>query len=341
MPQNCKKFIFKKKTRYLKLFAGLLFVFKLQKSVQPSIVEKSDKVLVGFFQSFSIFNSSQLFFLASFLSLIGFLIWFSQPISSEESECSDSAAAEERPKSSSSLKQKHAVAVEHDSINKTNEANKRQTLHEEDEDQRTEENTSASYQHQQQHHQKTVTSALRSAPKYQINTIYESSNENLYASSIQEKEKPPQQQLFNANVSKMLETAVVHDHREQSSIHSQKSTSSQSSDKAPSRKEAFLQQCNIGSKHQADYLSETTTSSSSSLSSSTNRLESDDGTNDLIRSLLDNLIIDEQNETDFEEKKPAQLDADLALKFEKVSPSSSKSSDNTAENEMRNSLLGN
>lgn len=178
---------------------------KLQKSVQPSIVEKSDKVLVGFFQSFSIFNSSQLFFLASFLSLIGFLIWFSQPISSEESDCAENSE-DQSSSSTSSSKKSLQDDTSKKSVNTIKSIESKQHNHE-DED-RSQDTSN---------HQKTTRDSLRgAAPRYQIDTIYEGSNENLHA-AIQEKP-----QMFNANVSKMLESAIVHDHRNSEKTQSDK-----------------------------------------------------------------------------------------------------------------------
>jgi hypothetical protein len=70
------------------VFCVFLFFLKLQRpSVRPSIVEKqAEKVVVGFFQGVSLFSTSQLFFLLSFLGVVGLLIWFIQPSSNDLDE---------------------------------------------------------------------------------------------------------------------------------------------------------------------------------------------------------------------------------------------------------------
>lgn len=70
---------------------------------KAGLVENSEKAVVGLFQGLSIFSTSQLFFLISFLGLIGVLIWFVQPSSesAESAESSDEQAAAAKKKQAS------------------------------------------------------------------------------------------------------------------------------------------------------------------------------------------------------------------------------------------------
>lgn len=294
---------------------------KLQKSaVPPSIVEKSDKVLVGFFQGFSIFNTSQILFLASFLSLIGFLIWFSQPLNSEsESDCSEKSDEEKKTTSSSSSTKPKSTKTHRDD---NEEADNR------------------------------IEQSVHKAPRggsnrYPIDTIYESVNENIY--EIQEKTltsaspptpPSPSPPLFSSNVTKIIESAVVHDHRHERP---------KSLDK--NKNESYLNQYFISNQTSLllnEYSNQNTTvtnSSSSSLASSRQRLEnqeSDDDTNNLINNLINDLIIDEESATISKSLKGDDLveEKRISSKLVKTSSATSENTASTLENEiLRNSLL--
>jgi len=288
-------------------------------------------VLVGFFQSFSIFNSSQIFFLASFLSLIGFLIWFAQPLSTEDSECSENND-DEKQKVSSTASSSSSSAI-------TSKSGKKliNTIREDEENDRSESFS------------KVARDSLKSSGvplannRYQIDTIYESANEHIF--EIQEKtlvnssspSSPPPPPI--ANITKILESAVVHDHRESSS---NKSNNDAKNDKFKSDKnknETYLNQYFISNQlnEMSNQNTNVTNSSSSSLASSRYRLEklesSDDGTNDLINNLINNLIVDEELGT-VEIKKTKPLSKGAANSF------SSENVTAKLENEFRNSLLG-
>ena len=291
-------------------------------------MEKSDKVLVGFFQSFSIFNTSQIFFLASFLSLIGFLIWFSQPLSSEESECSENKD-DEKSKVSSTTSSSSSVATSKNLSGKKLINN----IREDEENDRSESFS------------KVTKDSLRGSGmpltnnRYQIDTIYESVNEHIY--EIQEKTletlspSPP----IISNVTKILENAVVHDHRESSSHKSNNDTKNDKFKSDKNKNETYLNQYFITnqSNENSNQNTTVTNSSSSSLASSRHRLEklesSDDATNDLINSLINNLIVEEELGMDDRKKSKAPVKDDKSnFKSENIT--------SKLENEFRNSLLG-
>jgi hypothetical protein len=290
-------------------------------------------VLVGFFQSFSIFNSSQIFFLASFLSLIGFLIWFAQPLSTEDSECSENKDDEKQKVSSTASSSSSSSAITSKNLNGKKLIN---TIREDEENDRSESFS------------KVARDALKSSGvplannRYQIDTIYESANEHIYEiqeKTIQNSSSPSSPPPPISNITKILESAVVHDHRESSS---NKSNNDAKNDKFKSDKnknETYLNQYFISNQlnEMSSQNTNVTNSSSSSLASSRYRLEklesSDDGTNDLINNLINNLIVDEELDT-VERKKTKPLTKGAANSF------SSENITAKLENEFQNSLLG-
>ena len=287
-------------------------------------MQKSDKILVGFFQSFSIFNSSQVFFLASFLSLIGFLIWFAQPLSSESeaAECAESLDDDQSAKAVTSKKSSSPSA--------SVKSNHLEEDHESDHDETTQRTSRDSL----------LRGIIPSSSRYPIDTIYESANENIY--EIQEKtilkSHSPVPLLFNANVTKIQESsAVVHDHRsDRSDNHNNNNNNSNAKSLDKYSNQYFIS--NQASSALTDYSNQATTvtnSSSSSLASSRQRLEkleSDDGTNELINNLIDNLLVDEAVDLPVSKREVRPL--------EKANSTSSENVAGALANEIRNSILG-
>ena len=89
-----------------------MFFKKLQQSAQKTIEsEKPERILTGFFQNFSPFGSSQLFYLFSFFGLIGFFIWFLQPSKNEGEEEVEIDDAEKKSKDSSSINEEEEEQI--------------------------------------------------------------------------------------------------------------------------------------------------------------------------------------------------------------------------------------
>ena len=150
---------------------------KLQKP-SPAVVEKSEKIIFGFFQGISALNSSKLFVILGFIGVLGAIIWFAQSSGNDD----ESDASQE---TSSSKKTKKSKENDEKEEEDTNESKK--ILY-------TSQAASES--------SNNLTHRQSNEKKRQIDTIYESQYENTFTND--ENNQDDQMSKVNVQSAKAL-----------------------------------------------------------------------------------------------------------------------------------------